>query len=237
MPDNVLYVPAGKFDITGGSYSTADMGTARSSKNRLSMEENYSTVDEDTGKSSNERLSVEGNYSTVDEDTRKSSNERSSVEGNYSTVNENTQTSSNERLTMEGNYSTVDVDTPRSSNKRLSMDGNYSTVELDEHLERNYSYPENSELGQPKGKQKPTIKPKPTSSCINNEENRSSDQNIKHITPPNGSDNVYAMLIKVVKMFLQLIEVKGREHVNLMKPTLLWTKHGNVNLVRMKQIK
>jgi hypothetical protein len=43
------------------------------------------------------------------------------------------------------------------------------------------------DLGKTKGKQKPTIKPKPKSSCINNEENRSSYENIKHITPPNGS--------------------------------------------------
>jgi hypothetical protein len=46
---------------------------------------------------------------------------------------------------------------------------------LDEHLDTNCSYPENSELEQTKGKQKPTIKPKPKSSCINNEENRSSE--------------------------------------------------------------
>ena len=60
------------------------------------------------------------------------------------------------------------------------MDGDYSTVEFDEHLDTNCSYPENSELGQTKGKHKPTIKPKPKSSCINSEANRSLDQNIKH---------------------------------------------------------
>jgi hypothetical protein len=61
-------------------------------------------------------------------------------------------------------------------------------------LERNCSYPENSELGQAKGKQKPTIKPKPKSSCKNSEDNN--DQNVQHITPPNGSDNVYAIVDK-----------------------------------------
>jgi hypothetical protein len=50
---------------------------------------------------------------------------------------------------------------PKTSKNRISMDGDYSTVELDEHLDTNCSYPENSELGQTKGKQKPTIKPKP----------------------------------------------------------------------------
>ena len=45
------------------------------------------------------------------------------------------------------------------------------------------------------------------------------------------------LLIKEVKMLLQLTEVKEKEHVNLIKLTLLSTKHGNVNLVRMKQIK
>jgi hypothetical protein len=62
---------------------------------------------------------------------------------------------------VERNYSIVDEDTPKISNNRLSMDGDYSTVELDEQLEGNCRYPENSELGQTKGKQKPTIKPKP----------------------------------------------------------------------------
>jgi hypothetical protein len=76
------------------------------------------------------------------------------------------------------------------------MDGDYSTVELDEHLDTNCSYPENSELEQTKGKQKPTIKPKPKSSCKNSEANRSLDQNIKHVTPPNDSDNVYAVVDK-----------------------------------------
>ena len=192
LPDNVLYVPAEEFDITDGKYSTADVDTARSPKERLSLKGNYSTVDDDTRKSSNERYSMEDKYSTVDVDIRKSTNERLSVEGNYSTVDVDTPRFSNTRLSMEGNYSTVDEDTSNSSKKRLSMDGNYSTVELDEHLDTNCSYPENSELGQTKGKQKPTIKPKPKSSCINSEEHRSSDQNIKHITPPNGSDHVYA---------------------------------------------
>jgi hypothetical protein len=41
LPDNVLYVPAGEFDITGGKYSIADVDTARSSNKRLSMEGNY----------------------------------------------------------------------------------------------------------------------------------------------------------------------------------------------------
>jgi len=171
-------VPAEEFDITGGKYSTADVDTARSSNKRLSMEGNYSTVDEDMSKSFNKRLSIEGDYSTVDEDTR---------------------ISLNERLSVEGNYSTVDEDIAKSSTNRLSMDGNYSTVELDEHLERDCSYPENSERGQPKGKQKPTIKPKPKSSCINSKDNHASDQNIKHITPPNGSDNVYAIVDKSCK--------------------------------------
>jgi hypothetical protein len=63
-------------------------------------------------------------------------------------------------------------------------------------LDTNCSYPENSELGQTKGKQKPTIKPKPKSSCKNSEANSSLDQNIKHGTPPNGSDNVYAIVVK-----------------------------------------
>ena len=154
MQDNVLYVSAEEFDITGDNYSTVDVDTARSSNKRFSMEGNYSIADVDTPRSSNERRSVEGNYSTVDEDT------------------------------------------PKISNNRLSMDGDYSTVEFDEHLERDCKYPENSELGQTKGKQKPTIKPKPKFSCINNEEHRSSDQNIKHVTPPNGSDNVYAVVDK-----------------------------------------
>jgi hypothetical protein len=133
LPNNVLYVPAGEFDITGVNYSTADVDTAKSSQNRLGI---------------------------------------------------------------DGDYSTADVDTAKSSQNRLNMEGNYSTVELDEHLERNCSYPENSEPRQAKGKQKPTIKPKPKSSCINSEEHRLSDQNIKHVTPPNGSDNVYAIVDK-----------------------------------------
>jgi hypothetical protein len=61
-------------------------------------------------------------------------------------------------------------------------------------------YPENSELEQTKGKQKPTIKPKPKSSCKNSEANRSLDQNIKHVTPPNGSDNVYAMVDSLIQI-------------------------------------
>ena len=119
MQENVLYVPATEFDITGDNYSR-----------------------------------IEGNYSTVDEDIRKSSNEI------------------------------------------FSMEDNYETVELVEHMERNCSYPVNSELGQTKGKQTPTIKPTLKSSCINREENRPSDQNIKHISLPNGSDNVYAIADK-----------------------------------------
>ena len=214
-------MPAGEFDITGGKYSTADVDTTRSSNKRLSIEGNYSTVDVDTTNFSNEKYSMEDKCSTVDDDTRKSSNERLSVEGNYSTVDDDTRKSSNERLSVEGNYSTVDDDTRKSSKKRLSMDGNYSTIELDEHLERNCSHPANSDLGKTKGKQKPTIKPKPKSSCINSEENRPSYENIKHITPngskgegtrqpdqtyavvdiqhitpPNGSDNVYAIVDK-----------------------------------------
>ena len=175
LPDNVLYVPAEEFHSTGGKCSTADVDTARSSNKRLSMEGNYSTVDDDMPKSSNKRLSMERDYSTVDEDTR---------------------ISLNERLSVEGNYSTVDEDMPKTSKNRISMDGDYSTVELDEHLDTNCSYPENSELGQTKGKQKPTIKPKPKSSCKNSEANSSLDQNIKHGTPPNGSDNVYAIVVK-----------------------------------------
>ena len=171
---------AGEFDITGCRCSTADMDTARSSNNELSMEGNYSTVDEDMPNSSHKRLNMEGDYNTVDEDTRKSSNEI---------------------LSVEGNYSTVDEDMPKSSTNRLSTDENYSTVELDEHLDTNSSYPENSKLGQGKWKQKPTIKPKPTSSCINSEEYYSSDQNIKHITPPNGGDNVYAVVDTSSKHF------------------------------------
>lgn len=164
MQDNVLYVPATEFDITGG------------------------------------RLSKEGSYSTVDDETQKIFQKRLSVEGNYSTVDVDTQISSNNRVSMEGNYSTVDVDTPKSSNKRLSMDGNYSTVELAEHLNTNMTYPANLKLGQTKGKQKPAIKPKSKSSWINSEENHSPDQNITHITPPNGSNNVYAIVDKSVKI-------------------------------------
>ena len=135
-----------------------------------------------------------GNYSIVDMDTPKIANNRLSMDGNYSTVDDDMSKSSNNRLSMEAYYSTVDNDISNSSNNRISMDGNYSTIELDEHLERNCSHPANSDLGKTKGKQKPTIKAKPKSSCINNEENRSSDENIKHITPPNGSDNVYAIV-------------------------------------------
>ena len=114
------------------------------------------------------------------------------TDGKYSTSDVGTPKITNNRLSMDGNYSTVDNDISNSSNNRISMDGNYSTIELDAHLERNCSQPANSDLGKTKEKQKPTIKPKPKSSCINNEENRSSDENIKHITPPNGSDHVYA---------------------------------------------
>ena len=140
-----------------------------------------------------------GKCSTADVDTARSSNKRLSMEGNYSTVDEDTRISLNERLSVEGNYSTVDEDMPKTSKNRISMDGDYSTVELDEHLDTNCSYPENSELGQTKGKQKPTIKPKPKSSCKTSEANRSLDQNIKHVTPPNGSDNVYAIVDKSSK--------------------------------------
>ena len=119
--------------------------------------------------------------------------------GKCSTADVDTARSSNKRLSMKGNYSTVDEDMPKSSNKILSMDGDCSTVGLDEHLDTNCSYPENSELGQTKGKQKPTIKPKPKSSCKTSETNRSLDQSIKHVTPPNGSDNVYAMVDKSSK--------------------------------------
>ena len=192
-------MPSGEFYITGGKCSTADVDTARSTNKRLSMEGNYSTVDDDMPKSSNKRLSMEGEYSTVDENTRISPNKRLSVKGNYSTVDEDTRISLNERLSLEGNYSTVDEDMPKTSKNRISMDGDYSIVELDEHLDTNCSYPEKSELRQTKGKQKPTIKPKPKSSCINSEANRSLDQNIKHVTPPNGSDNVYAMVDKSSK--------------------------------------
>ena len=171
-------MPAGEFYITGGKYSTADVDTARSSNKGLSMESNYSTVDDDMPKSSNKRLSMEGDYSTVDEDTR---------------------ISLNERLSVEGNYSTVDEDMPKTSKNRISMDGDYSTVELDAHLDTNCSYPENSELGQTKGKHKSTIKPKPKSSCKNREAKRSLDQKKKHVTPPNGSDNVYAIVDKSSK--------------------------------------
>jgi hypothetical protein len=109
--------------------------------------------------------------------------------GKCTTADVDTARSSNKRLSMEGNYSTVDEDMPNTSKNRISMDGDYSIVELDEHLETNCSYPENSELGQTKEKQKPTIKPKPKSSCKNSEANRSLDQNIKHVTPLNGSIN------------------------------------------------
>jgi hypothetical protein len=163
------------------------------------MEGDYSTIDEDTRISIDERLSVEGNYSTVDDDMPKSSNKRLSMEGDYSSVDEDTRISLNERLSVEGNYSTVDEDMPKTSKNRISMDGDYSIVELDEHLDTNCSYPENSELEQTKGKQKPTIKPKPKSSCKNSEANSSLDQNIKHVTPLNGSDNVYATVDKSSK--------------------------------------
>jgi hypothetical protein len=135
-------------------------------------------------------LKVVNIYSTVDVDVTKSSSKR------YSTVGEDIPRSSTNRLSMDGNNSTVDKDTPKSSKNIFCMDGNYSTVEHDEHLDRNCSYSANSELGQSKGKQKPTNKPKPKSFCIKSEEDRSSDQNIKHVTPPNGSDNVYAIVDK-----------------------------------------
>ena len=190
-------VPVDEFDITGANNSAADVDTTTSTNKRLRMEGMYSTVDVDARKSSNERLIVDGNYSTVYDDMPKSSNEGLSVEGNYSTVDEDIRKSSNKRLSMEGNYITVDVDTPRSpskrlsiegnyspvdkdiaksSNKRLSPDGNYSTVGLAEHLDTNSSYHEHSERRQTKWKVKPMIKPKPKSSCINSEKNRSSDQ-------------------------------------------------------------
>jgi hypothetical protein len=194
-------VSAEEFDITDGNYSTADVDTARSSNKIFSMDGNYSTVDVDTPRSANTRLSMEGNYSTVDEDTPQYPIKRLSMEGNYSTVDEDTPKYPNERLSVEGDYSTVDEDTPTISNNIISMDGDYNTVELDEHLERNCRYPESSELGQTKGKQKPTIKPKPKSSCMNSEDNRSSDKNIRHITHPNGSDNVYAIVDKSCKNY------------------------------------
>jgi hypothetical protein len=137
-----------------------------------------------------------GKCSTADVDTARSSNKGLSMEGDCSTVDEDTRISLNERLSVEGNYSTVDEDMPKTSKNRISMDGDYSTVELDEHLDTNCSYPENSELGQTKGKQKPTIKPKPKSSCKNSEANSSLDQNIKYVTPPKGIDNVYAIVDK-----------------------------------------
>jgi hypothetical protein len=121
------------------------------------------------------------------------------MEGNYSTVDEDMPKTSNKRLSMEDNYSTVDKGIQNSSTNKLTRYGNYSTIELDEHLERNSGYPENSELGQTKGKQRPTINPKPTSSCINSEDNRPCDQIIKHITSPNSSDNVYAIVDKSSK--------------------------------------
>jgi hypothetical protein len=116
------------------------------------------------------------------------------MKGNYITVDEDIRHSSKERLSVEGNCCTVDEDMPKTSTNRLSMDVDYSTVEFDEHLESNCSNPENSDLGKTKGKQKPTIKPKPKSPYINSEEHRSPDQNIRHITSPNGSDNVYAIV-------------------------------------------
>jgi hypothetical protein len=66
LPNHVLYVPAGEFDITGVNYSTADVDTAKSSQNRLGIDGDYSTVDVDTPRSSNKRLNMESNYSTVD---------------------------------------------------------------------------------------------------------------------------------------------------------------------------
>ena len=182
-------MPAGEFYIAGGKSSTADVDTARSSNKGLSMEGNYSTVDDDMPKSSNKRISMEGDYSTIDEDTR---------------------ISIDERVSVEGNYSTVDEDMPKTSKNRISMDGDYSTAELDEHLDTNCSYPENSELGQTKGKQKPTIKPKPKSSCKNSEANHSLDQNIKHVTPLNGCDNVYAIVDKSSKDVLTANVGKGK---------------------------
>ena len=117
------------------------------------------------------------------------------------------------------------------------MDGNYSTVALDEHLERNCIHPENSELGQTKGKQKPTIKPKPKSSCIKSDDVRSPDQNVKHITPPNGSDNVYAVVDKRSK---DVHATNGGKEEGACQPDQTYAvvdKARNVNLVRMKQIK
>ena len=165
------------------------------SNKRLNTDGNYRTAEVDTPRSANTRLSMEGNYSTVDEDTPQYPNKRLSMEGNYSTVDEDTPKYPNDRLSVEGDYCTVDEDMPKISNNRLSVDGNYSTVELDEQLEGNCRYPENSE----QGNLKPTIKPKPKSSCINSANNRSPDQNIKHITHPNGSDNVYAIVDKSCK--------------------------------------
>ena len=140
-----------------------------------------------------------GNYSTADVNIPKSYNNRLSMDGNYSTVDVDMTNSSNKRLSMEGNYGTADEHMPQFYTNRLSMDGNYSTVELDEHLDTNCNYPANSELGKTKGKENPTIKPKPKSSCIKREEVSFPDQNINNITPPNGSDNVYAVVDKSSK--------------------------------------
>ena len=138
---------------------------------------------------------------------------------------------------MERNYSIVDEDTPKISNNRLSMDGDYSTVELDEQLEGNCRYPENSELGQTKRKQKPTIKPKPKSSCINSEDNRCPDQNIRHITHSSGSDNFYAIVDKSCK---NVPTANGGKGEGTCQPDQTYTvvdKTRNVNLVLMKRIK
>jgi hypothetical protein len=115
-----------------------------------------------------------GKCSTADVDTARSSNKRLSMEGNYSTVDADMPKSSNKGLSMEGNYSTVDEDTRISLNERLSVEGNYSTVDED--------------------------MPKTSKYRISIDGDYSTVELDEHlVTPPNGSDNVYAIVDKSSK--------------------------------------
>ena len=75
------------------------------------------------------------------------------------------------------------------------------------------------------------------SSCIKSEENNSPDQEIKHITPPNGSDNVYAVVDKTSKNVPTTNGGKGEGTCQPDQTYAVVKKTRNVNLVRMKQIK
>ena len=126
-----------------------------------------------------------GKCSAADVDTARSSNKRLSMEGNYSTVDEDMPISSNKRLSMEGDYSSVDEDTRISLNGRLSVEGNYSTVDEDMpntsknriSMDGDYSIVELDEHLD--------------TNCSYPE-----NSELGHVTPPNGSDNVYAIVDK-----------------------------------------